>query len=207
MNECYYGRSRPEVIAMIPAGGSAVLDVGCGTGVLGKHLKDAGVKEVWGIEKSSYAADEAKKVLDNVIEGDVENMEFPFKNNFFDCIVCADVLEHLIDPWSTVGALRNFLKPDGVLVASIPNIGFHRIVRGLIKGRWQYADAGVLDRTHLRFFTLKGIEELFSMNGMVVEKIYRKIDCGLNMRILNCLCFNKLRESLVIQYIVRAGII
>jgi hypothetical protein len=118
--------------------------------------------------------------------------------------VCADVLEHLVDPWETVGKLKKLLKPGGTIVASIPNVGFHRIVRGLIKGRWHYADAGVLDRTHLRFFTWQGIQELFVMNGMTIEKIFRKIDSGANMKILNFLFFNKLKESLVIQYVVRA---
>ncbi len=206
MNE-YYGSLRPEIAAMIPDGCKTVLDIGCGTGALGKHIKENGVKEVWGVEISSYGANEARKVLDTVIEGDIEAIQLPVKEGYFNCIVCADVLEHLHDPWATVGKLKKFLKPEGTMVASIPNIGFHRIVRGLIKGKWQYTDAGILDRTHLRFFTLQGIIELFSLNGMVLEKLYRKIDCGLNMRILNILCLNKLKESLVIQYVVRAKII
>lgn len=200
----YYGRERPEVAAMIPGESAVILDVGCGTGLLGKSLKDRGAPEVWGIELSSDAANEARKVLDHVIEGNIELIDLPLKKGYFDCIVCADVLEHLRDPWSMVGTLKNFLKPGGAMVASIPNVGFHRIVRGLIRGRWRYTEAGVLDQTHLRFFTLQGIEELFSVNGMTIEKIYRKIDSGANMKILNLLCFNKLKESLVIQYVVRA---
>jgi 2-polyprenyl-3-methyl-5-hydroxy-6-metoxy-1,4-benzoquinol methylase len=200
----YYGAVRPEIIAMVPRKCTVVLDVGCGDGSLGRSLKERSISEVWGIELSPHAVDEARKVLDHVIEGDIELIDFPFEAGYFDCIVCADVLEHLLDPWSMVGRLKKFLKPEGAIVASIPNIGFHRIVRGLIMGRWRYTEAGVLDQTHLRFFTLQGIEELFSANGMMVEEIYRKIDSGANMKILNLLCFNTIKEALVIQYVVRA---
>jgi len=203
MNQ-YYSWIRPEIISMIPSGCKTILDVGCGTGALGKHLKNNGVNEIIGIEIFPEAAREAMKVLDCVIEGNIENLVLPFETKYFDCIVCADVLEHLVDPWETVGKLKKFLKPGGTIVASIPNVGFHRIVRGLIKGRWQYADGGVLDRTHFRFFTWQGIQELFAMNGMTIEKVFRKIDSGANIKILNFLFFNKLKESLVIQYVVRA---
>ena len=205
MNE-YYGSLRPEIVAMIPDGCNTILDIGCGTGALGKYLKDKGIKEVWGVEMSSYGASEARKVLDYIVEGNVEEINLPFEIEYFDCIVCADILEHLIDPWSMVGKLKKFLKPKGAIVASIPNVAFHRIIRGLLKGKWQYADAGILDRTHLRFFTLQGIKELFLMNGMAIERIYRKRDAGANMKILNLFCFNKFMESLVIQYIIRAKI-
>jgi 2-polyprenyl-3-methyl-5-hydroxy-6-metoxy-1,4-benzoquinol methylase len=204
IREHYYGLVRPEIVAMLPDDCSAVLDVGCGNGALGRRLKESGVSVVCGIDLSARAAEEARKVLDHVIEGNIELIDLPFERGSFDCIVCADVLEHLVDPWSVLGRLKKFLRPEGAIVASIPNIGFHRIIRGLIRGRWQYADAGILDRTHLRFFTLRGIEDLFSANEMRIEKIYRKIDAGGNMKILNFFCFNSIREALVIQYIVRA---
>jgi 2-polyprenyl-3-methyl-5-hydroxy-6-metoxy-1,4-benzoquinol methylase len=200
----YYSRLRPEIVAMVPRECVSILDIGCGTGALGKHLKEKGAGEVCGIELSHVAALEAMRVLDRVIEGNVELLDLPFEEGHFDCIVCADVLEHLLDPWSMVGKLRKFLKPDGVIVASIPNVGFHRVVRGLIRGKWSYADAGVLDRSHLRFFTWQSISALFQDSGFTIEKVYRKVDSGLNMKLLNFLLFNRIKESLIIQYIVRA---
>jgi 2-polyprenyl-3-methyl-5-hydroxy-6-metoxy-1,4-benzoquinol methylase len=149
----YYSLLRPEIIAMIPQKCSSVLDIGCGTGALGKHLKEKWVAEVCGIELSHTAALEAMRVLDRVIEGDVERIKFPFPPEYFDCIICADVLEHLIDPWAVTLKLYTLLKPGGCIVASIPNVGFHRVVRSLIGGSWRYTDSGVLDKTHLRFFT------------------------------------------------------
>lgn len=200
----YYSRLRPEIIAMVPRECVSILDIGCGTGELGKHLKGKGAGEVCGIESSHIAALEAMQVLDSVIEGDVESIDLPFEEGYFDCVVCADVLEHLLDPWSMVGKLRKLLKADGVIVASIPNVGFHRVVRGLIRGKWNYADAGVLDKSHLRFFTWRGMEALFQNNGFTIEKVHRKIDSGLNMKLLNFVLFNRIKESLVIQYIIRA---
>jgi len=200
----YYNLLRPEIIAMIPQGCSSVLDIGCGTGELGRHLKEKGVAEVCGIELSHTSALEAKRVLDRVIEGDVERIEFPFSPEYFDCIVCADVLEHLIDPWAITLKLYTLLKPGGCMVASIPNVGFHRVVRGLIRGKWRYTDAGVLDKSHLRFFTWQGIRALFQDSGLTIEKVHRKIDSGLNMKLLNFILCNRIKEALVIQYIVRA---
>lgn len=200
----YYRLLRPEIIAMIPQESSSFLDIGCGTGALGSHLKEKGAAEVCGIELSHTAALEAMKVLDRVIEGDVERIEFPFSPEHFDCIICADVLEHLIDPWSITQKLNTLLKPGGCIVASIPNIGFHRVVRGLIRGKWRYTDSGVLDRGHLRFFTWQGIRTLFQDSGFTIEKVYRKVDSGLNMKLLNFVLCNKIKEALVIQYIIRA---
>lgn len=203
MNE-YFGLLRQEVIDMIPVDCRSVLDVGCGNGALGAYLKKNRVTEVCGIELDAAAANEASRVLDQVVQGNVETVELPFEVGQFDCVVCADVLEHLVDPWTVVGRLKALLKPGGVIIASIPNVGFHRIIRNLIKGRWQYADAGILDKTHLRFFTLAGIYDLFGQNGMPVEEVGRKIDGGLNVKLLNLLFCNALKESLVIQYMVRA---
>ncbi|MCC6443903.1 MAG: class I SAM-dependent methyltransferase [Armatimonadetes bacterium] len=201
----YYRQFRPEVAALVPEGCGRVLDVGCGVGVLGKRLKEQGrAGEVYGVEIVPEAAEAARAVLDGVLEGDIERLTLPFAMESFDCIVCADVLEHLADPWSVVARLHALLRPAGAIVTSLPNVGFHRVVRGLIKGRWEYRDSGVLDRTHLRFFTLPGILDLFEGRGFAVETIHRRIDSGLNMKMLNFLLAGRIRESLVIQYVLRA---
>lgn len=205
-NEAYYGGLRMEIVEMVPVDCRAILDVGCGYGVLGKYLKENGVNEVCGIELSANAAAEASKVLDEVVVGSVESVQLPFLTGYFDCIICADVLEHLIDPWNVLSNLKRYLKPGGCIIASIPNIGFHRVVRSLMKGRWEYTGSGVLDRTHLRFFTLDGILSLFVDNGMKIQQINRKIDSGLNMKLLNIILLNTIKESLVIQYIIKATI-
>jgi 2-polyprenyl-3-methyl-5-hydroxy-6-metoxy-1,4-benzoquinol methylase len=200
----YYGDLRSEIVAMIPGNCTSVLDVGCGYGVLGKYLKAQGVANVCGIEVVPAAAAEAEKVLDTVVSGNVETMDLPFTAGQFDCIVCADVLEHLVDPWRMLTRLKRLLKPDGCIVASIPNIGYHRVIRGLLKGQWRYAKSGVLDQTHLRFFTLEGIQSMFADNEMRIETMDRKIAAGLNVKLLNMLLLGAIREALVIQYIIKA---
>jgi 2-polyprenyl-3-methyl-5-hydroxy-6-metoxy-1,4-benzoquinol methylase len=206
MNDYYSRGLRDEIVDMIPPGCKAVLDVGCGNGVLGEYLKKNGVERVCGIEIVEKAAKNALSILDEVLTGNIESLDLPFDLESFDCVVCADVLEHLVDPWNVICKLKKLVKPGGCIVASIPNVGFHRVVRNLLKGHWRYEDAGVLDRTHIRFFTLEGIADLFEINSMKIEKIHRKIDCGANMKILNFLLGNSLKESLVIQYVVRARV-
>ena len=98
------------------------------------------------------------------------------------------------------------LAPGGCIVASIPNVGFHRNIRKMIRGHWRYADEGLLDRTHLRFFTLETIEELFASNGMTIERVFKKVDGGWNIRVLNALLLGALRHTLYLHYIVRVRV-
>ena len=102
-----------------------------------------------------------------MVVGNVEQTALPFPPGSVDCIICADLLEHTADPWTVVANLKKLLKPTGCIVASIPNVGFHRNIRRMIRGKWLYTDEGLLDRTHLRFFTFETIEEMFARNGMV----------------------------------------
>jgi 2-polyprenyl-3-methyl-5-hydroxy-6-metoxy-1,4-benzoquinol methylase len=200
----YYAHLRAEVVEAIPEGCTTVLDVGCGQGTLGRWLKENGVRTVWGIEVFPAAGEEARRWLDEVVVGSVEQAELPWPEASVDCIVCADVLEHTVDPWRVVARLKRLLAPGGCLVASIPNVAFHRNVRKMLRGEWRYGDEGLLDRTHLRFFTYQTIEELFAGNGMVIEAVFKKVDGGWNIRLLNALLFGYLRHTLCLHYIVRA---
>jgi len=104
--------------------------------------------------------------------GDVEQVSLPVDMEPFDCIVFADVLEHLRDPWGTMEQYLQRLKPGGYVVASIPNVrNFYLLYNLIVRGQWRYEDSGLLDRTHLRFFTRKEIMELFSVAGLEVEMV------------------------------------
>lgn len=160
-----------NLLRMVPDGVQRVLDVGCATGRLGLELKKRGVTEVWGVELNRDYAEEAKTRLDTVICRDISDNELSLPNSHFDCVIFADVLEHLVDPWAVVGNSKKYLRPGGWIVASIPNIRHVTIILGLILGRWTYTEHGLLDRTHLRFFTKREVMRLFDDDGFHVEKI------------------------------------
>ncbi len=173
----YYSQQRNDVVAFLdPRPGLSVLDVGCGTGGLGQSLRRAGCRPVVGIEIEAWAAQEAARHYDRVYTADVDAFDPPFAEGSFDRIVCADVLEHLRDPWAVLARLRRCLKPDGTLVASIPNIGNAQTIRELLQGRFDYMDWGIMDRGHLRFFTRETIVEMFAGAGYAVKEIRGKND-------------------------------
>ncbi|HUT93884.1 MAG TPA: glycosyltransferase [Thermoguttaceae bacterium] len=167
----YFSCARPELASLIPRSARRVLDVGCGTGRLGELLKKKQSVDVVGIELVEAAAKQARDRLDRVIVGDVETLDPAFPAQSFDCVVCADVLEHLRDPAQVLTQARAWLKPGGCLVASIPNVRHHSVVTSLLDGNWTYEAAGLLDATHLRFFTRREIERLFQTSGYEITRI------------------------------------
>lgn len=165
----YFGNTRPDMVAYVPAKVSRVLEVGCGFGNFGAAIKQEQHAEVWGVEYMPAAAEAAAAVLDRVLSGSIEEALPQLPDGYFDCIVCNDVLEHLVDPWAVLSRLKEKCTPDAILVASIPNIRHHKIVRKLIwPGQWEYVDSGILDRTHLRFFTRSSAVALVVSSGFAV---------------------------------------
>ena len=102
-----------------------------------------------------------------------------------------------------VAKLKTLFKPDGCLMASIPNVSFHCKIRKMMRGQLRHAQEGLLDRIHLRFFTLETIEELFASNGLRIERVLKKVDAGWNVQILNTLTLGYLKNVLHLHYIVR----
>ena len=167
----YFGHARPEVVELVPRAARRVLDIGCGAGRLGEALKARQPAEVVGIELDEAAAAVARIRLDDVLVGDIERLAPEFPAASFDAIVCADALEHMREPGRVLRMARSWLAPEGRLIASIPNVRYHGVVRSLLDGNWTYEPAGLLDRTHLRFFTRREVEKLFHRAGFVVEEM------------------------------------
>jgi GT2 family glycosyltransferase/SAM-dependent methyltransferase len=167
----YYEHERPEVLEAIPRDAARVLDVGCGSGRLGEQIKRRQGATVWGIEVMRDASERAAQRLDRVWNTPVETALPEIPEETFDCIVTADVLEHLVDPWTVLTQLRRRLVPGGTLVASIPNVGHWQVIRDLLEGTWQYTAEGLLDRTHLRFFTRRSVRGLFWTAGLTIKEI------------------------------------
>ncbi|MEW6397730.1 MAG: glycosyltransferase [Bacillota bacterium] len=168
----YYGSSRPEVRRLVPSHARCILDVGCGWGRVGAELK-ASVpgREVTGVEVVPQVAEVAAQALDRVLVGDVEDVVDRLPRRHFDCVILADILEHLRDPWLTLKRLGEAMQPGAAFVASVPNISHWSIIRGLIEGEWHYQDEGLLDRTHLRFFTKSTIRDMFEQAGWRVLRV------------------------------------
>ncbi|QDU09835.1 glycosyltransferase [Gimesia aquarii] len=167
----YFEFSRPEVQALVPLSAKRILDIGCGTGRLGEGLKERQKCHVTGIELDETAANQTKKRLDKVVIQNVADVDFHFPENQFDCIVCADILEHLREPGDLLKKIRSWLSSDGSLVISIPNVRHHSVITSLLAGNWTYESAGLLDDDHVRFFTRREMEKLLFRTGFNVDQI------------------------------------
>jgi GT2 family glycosyltransferase/predicted TPR repeat methyltransferase len=167
----YFEHARPEVMVLVPSSAQRVLDLGCGAGRLGQALKQRQPVHVTGIELSTQAADLARPRLDRVIVADLEHDEFDFPATSFDCVVCADILEHLRQPESLLERIHGWLSPEGCLVTSLPNVRHHSVVTGLLEGNWTYEAAGLLDNDHVRFFTRREIQKLLFRAGFTLSEL------------------------------------
>ena len=175
-SENYYKNIRHDLIPLVPEDANCILEVGCAEGMTGNELKKRPGVFVAGIETNETAAEMARKVLDDVITGDIESMDIPYSPSVFDCIIFADVLEHLVNPLDVLKKMSKLLKKDGTVIMSIPNVQFYGVVHQLIEGNWTYQKEGILDETHLRFFTFKEIEKLVKEAGLSIQQVEETLD-------------------------------
>ncbi len=150
--------------------GKRVVDFGCATGYFAKLLAEQEC-EVVGVELNSEAAKVANKYCEDVIVADLdrEKVEDILGSQKFDVATFGDILEHLKDPWSLLKSIKDILNPDGFIVASIPNIAHGSVRLALLEGKFEYQDMGLLDNTHLRFFTHSSVIQLFKDTGYCVQ--------------------------------------
>lgn len=166
----YQDSPRPDIQALVPASVRSLLDVGCGSGAFGADLKASrqGL-QVWGIDPEPTIAPIATDRLDRFISGGYPN-DVPTR--LFDCVTFCDALEHFQDPWQVLRTTTTLLNKTGFVVASVPNVRYYTVVRRLVvSGLFTYTDAGILDRTHLRFFTRRSLENLFRECGYSIESV------------------------------------
>ncbi|SFM05302.1 class I SAM-dependent methyltransferase [Pelosinus propionicus] len=157
----YYENHRNEILQFITNRPKRVLELGCGAGNFSATLKEIYGCYVVGFEIFPSAAEQAKTKLDEVIVTSIDGYNFSHLGKF-DLIIANDVLEHLIDPWAVIDRLYDNLSDTGSFIGSIPNIRQYKIITNLLlHGKWEYANEGILDRTHLRFFTKQSIIDAF----------------------------------------------
>jgi methionine biosynthesis protein MetW len=166
-----YENARPEVAALVPNGARRVLDLGCASGALGASLKARQGCEVVGVELDPDYARDAGERLDRVICADVATAEV---DGPFDCLIAADVLEHLEDPWAVLSRYAQLLEPGARAVISLPNARHWELLFEVgLRGTFPRRSAGIFDRTHLRWFTLADAYGLCSAAGLEVEQVER----------------------------------
>ncbi len=162
----YYDNVRYEMLKYLPENPGKIMDVGCGNGAFAKVVKEKTGAEVWGMEYVTREAAEAAKMLERVFAGRCEDNIDELPDSYFDLVYFNDVLEHLVDPYDVLARFRKKMAPGGIVVSSIPNIRYHNaLIPILFKKEFKYESFGVMDHTHLRFFTKKSIRRMFEEQG------------------------------------------
>jgi len=207
----YFSNIRMDIISLIPFDSQQkILEIGAGAGNTLLYIKEKGIaKEVMGVEMMKIPnSNQQNPLIDKFQIANIEQEAIQAPEKYFDIIICADVLEHLIDPWSVVDRLSGFLKKDGLLIVSMPNIREYKTLGRLIfQGNFEYqASGGIMDKTHLRFFCRKNIQQLLNTRDLSI--IYSKpnfmlkvLPEGKKRRIINLLTFRLFEDFLAVQYL------
>jgi len=204
--EGYFGEERKEMLTFIPDSAGKILDVGCGEAVFSSLVKQKTGAEVWGIEIDKKAASIAERKIDRVISGSFEALINDLPDKYFDCIVFNDILEHMADPYSMLLKIKNKLAEEGFVVSSIPNVLYISVLKNVFfKKNWKYEPFGVLDKTHLRFFTKKSIINMFADLDYEIIKI-KGINPSNSLKywLFNIITLGYFRESNFLQFAVVA---
>lgn len=172
----YFDTARTEIQPYLPDRCARVLDIGCGTGATTDWIRtERSVEWAGGVELDPEAAEQAGSKLDQLWTGMIEDadLEVGIQQGSLDLVLCLDVLEHLVDPWAVVQRVSPLLAPGGRLIVSVPNIRNWKFIwRLMMKGDFHYTDAGLLDRTHLRFFVRSTAEALAISGGLSLQGSY-----------------------------------
>lgn len=204
-DQSYYDRYRTWPSLFDLRTGTKILDVGCGTGNLGSYLQRKYSSKVTGIEiiEDNFLA--ASRVLHEAFLGDIESMDTSIFGSQFDYVIFSDSLEHMLEPKAVLERTRDLIAGNGHLLISMPNIRNFRVTVPLIfLDRWEYQDEGLLDRTHLRFFTCTSICKLIEQCGYKVEQVRFDLPFSSKVGILNLLTLGVFRRHLTSHYFIKA---
>jgi SAM-dependent methyltransferase len=215
----YYDRVNPDLLRLLPRDARLIVEIGCGTGALAAEYRRINPRARYlGVERHRPAAERATQSMERVFLGDAEAVapeQLDIEPGTVDCLVYGDVLEHLADPWGLLARQAQWLRPGGMVLACVPNVQHWSVLAELLRGRWRYQDEGLLDRTHLRFFTLQEILDLMAGAGLEVHDVHPRLltapdsaeFCRLLAPVLQALGVEPAtfeQQSAAIQYVVRA---
>ena len=208
VREAYHDNVRYDVFPYLPVSPRQVLDIGGGVGSTARALKrkSAGTRvglidlvapEIndGGIDFAYSASVDDPRTVELVLK----------EQGTSDVVLCLDVLEHLVNPWGTLENICQLLEPGGYLIASIPNVQHISVVGDLILGHWNLKDEGILDRTHLRFFTKESATALISSSGMKIDLVTSLLPNNSRSGRLNTITFRIFENFLTSQFLIRAS--
>lgn len=207
----YFSNVRRDVLSLIPSNSAQkILEIGAGGGNTLLYLKENNLaSEVMGVELMKIEnSNQNHPGIDKFQIANIEQEEIDAEKEYFDVIICADVFEHLVDPWTMVDKIQKYLKKDGLLIVSMPNIREWKTLSAIIfKGDFRYqSEGGIMDRTHLRFFCRKNIRQL--LHTATLTPIFstpnfmlREVPAGKKRRIINLLSFRLFENFLAVQYL------
>jgi 2-polyprenyl-3-methyl-5-hydroxy-6-metoxy-1,4-benzoquinol methylase len=211
----YYGQSRSELLGMLPSSYTRVLEVGCADGSFAKQLKSE--CELWGVEPIAQVADNARSIFDHLLVGSFDEVEHDLPDEYFDLVICNDVIEHLPDHDAFLKSISKKIALNGTIIGSVPNVRYYFVLKDLLLHKeWRYVEAGVLDRTHLRFFTQRSLLRSLTEAGFIgitiqgINKVrylrsLRKIPDYLLMFIIEVFSFGFHRDIRFRQFAFRSA--
>lgn len=208
----YYSNTRHDLLSLIDnkAIGLKVLEIGAAYGDTLYYLKQAGIAaEAVGVDIfEDKKRPEKYKPLDRFIFGNIEEMDFPEYAGYFDLILLPDVIEHLVEPKFVLDKAKKYLKSDGYLLVSMPNVRHYSAFKKIfIKGDFRYEESGLFDYTHMRFYCKSNIKELLANAGFKINAVKSGISIykGKSVaKIINKITFGLFEEFLTLQYFVKA---
>ncbi len=207
-SEAYFTNARKDIFSMLPEKVTTALEIGCGNGATLRMLQQSGrIERSIGIELHAAMAREAGKYLDEVFLGEAEEQIDKVQNGQIDLMLCLDVLEHMEDPWAFLAKAAPKIKKGGNLIASIPNMRTAVVISKLLfRGKFEYHNgAGIMDRTHLRYFTRSSALALMNQKPFEVEKVMPTPNAaGSKSQVVNFLTLGLMRAFFTEQYLIRS---
>lgn len=208
----YFINARLDLINLMPLYPlQKVLEIGMGGGDTLVHIKKNKLAaEVTGIDIMKLpGTNQDNSLIDKILFLDVDKVSLPFSNDYFDVIIAGDVLEHLIDPWKVIENMTAILKPGGCIIVSLPNIrDIYALYPIFLKGKFEYAERGIFDKTHFRFFCkIDMIKLIENRGGLKIENIMPIHNFGKKQykrKIFNRLTLNIFEEFVTSQYLFKA---
>jgi len=201
----YFSGVRTDILAELPRDSEArILEIGCATGGTGEAALATGRAGFYrGVEFDPDSAERARSVLTDVVCANVETIDPALIADAYDVLILSEVLEHLVDPWGVMKVLARFVKPGGRVFASSPNISHHKVIRSLLAGRFEYETEGVMDRTHVRWFTPASYRAMFEQAGFETLSVGPVAPYPRKARLINRLSGGRLAHLFQLQILYK----